>query len=78
MIAPYNEARSHGESHSRPPKFPHGSRPFTFARMNFKNRKDEHEQMGDRRTDADSELRNGDGAEGAEVGGEGATSRLRY
>ena len=78
MITPCNGTRNHREGCSRPPKFPHGGRPFTFARMNFKNRKDEHEQMGDRRTDADSELRNGDGAEGAEVGGEGATSRLRY
>ena len=49
-----------------------------FCAHEFQHREDEQKQMVDRRSDPLAELRDGDGAEGAEVGGEGATSRLRY
>ena len=47
-----------------------------FCAHEFQHREDEQKQMVDQRSDTLAELRYDDGAEGAEVDGEGAASRL--
>ena len=49
-----------------------------FCAHEFQHREDEQKQMVDQRSDTLAELRYDDGAEGAEVDGEGEESRLHY